>query len=160
MRSAMRRGEQGGSRLGKVRSFVSPSRRVIRGTLIAAIALFLAALGSLVAIALFPAASLRVHALPSRSAAWAIPFALLVAGELLRRWTNRRLMVLYEGGVSYMDRRTLRTIAWEEVARATLGPGTCRVHLRAGDALDLPAPLAASEEVREALRRAVAVART
>jgi len=146
--------DSGSRRLGPVRKFVSPSPRVISGAVIGQAVLFLVAVGIGVALLLSDSGPGRSRVFLSRGADWAAPFALLVVGELVRRWTNRRLMSLHERGVAYMEQRTLRTIAWEEIERAQLGPGTCRLRLRGGEEIDLPAPLAANPEVREALQRA------
>lgn len=140
--------------LGPPKKFVNPSRRVIVGTVIGQAVIMVVALGFTVHLLLEQVKPARRAGAPSRAADWAIPIALVVAGELARRWTNRRLMSLHEGGIVYMEQRTPRAIAWGDIERAELGAGRCRLWLRGGEEIDLPRPLAESAEVREAIQRA------
>lgn len=136
--------------LGRVQRIVSPGRGLVAG----AIALQVAAFGVLVGLLIAQVLADRRRGMQVLSEkAWLlIPFSALLASEVLRRWTGRRLFVVHEHGFSFPEGRRTRMVRWDEIERVELGPGTCKLSLRDGGAAELSSVLARNEAVREALR--------
>ncbi|AKT42917.1 uncharacterized protein CMC5_071450 [Chondromyces crocatus] len=86
---------------------------------------------------------------------WLVPFILLVTSELLRRTTSRRLVIVHEQGVTFPEGRGSRSVRWEAIERVVQEPASLRLKLREGGEIDLPAAVAKSPAVREALRAGV-----
>lgn len=139
-----------GPDIGRMQRIVSPGRGFVAGTIALQIGAFTVLVGLLVAQVIADRRQ-GMHLLASKT--WMlIPFVALVASEVLRRWTSRRLFLVHERGISFPEGRRTRAVGWDEIARVEQGPGSCRIHLREGEPVELAPTLARNEAVREALR--------
>lgn len=142
------------AKLGRVQRIVSPGRGLVAGAIALQIAAFGVLVGLLIAQVL---ADRRRGMLVLAEKTWMlIPFSALLASEVLRRWTGRRLFVVHEHGVAFPEGRRTRMLRWDEIEEVELGPGSCKLSLREGGAAELSPALARNEAVREALRAGVA----
>lgn len=140
--------------IGRMQRIVSPGRGLVAGAIALQVAAFAVLVGLLVAQVL--ADRRRGMQVLSEKTWLLIPFSALLASEVLRRWTGRRLFVVHERGVAFPEGRRTRMLRWDEIERVELGPGTCKLSLRDGGAAELSPALARNEAVREVLRAGVA----